>query len=69
MPTPVPQSVMILRLSMSTEESGSNLPVRFGFGRVGCELFGRNMPAERDVAFSSLNCAHVLVDCASEFEQ
>lgn len=54
---------------MSTDEPGPNLPVRLGFGRIGCELLGRNMPAERDVAFSSLNCAHILVDCTSEFDQ
>jgi hypothetical protein len=32
---PEPRLEMILRLGMLTEEPGSDVPVRFGFGRVG----------------------------------
>jgi hypothetical protein len=41
---PEPRLEMILRLGMLTEEPGSDVPVRFGFGRVGRELLRWNMP-------------------------
>lgn len=68
-PTPVPQFLMILRLDTSTKQPSPNVPFRLGFGRVGCELLGRNMPAERDIALPLVGYINVLADGVLEFEE
>ena len=67
--TPVPRLEIILRLGMLTEEPGPDVPVRFGFGRVGRELLRWNMPTERDVVISLRNYVSVRVERVSEPEQ